>query len=175
MASKTEKVQKSFVALRSVATSLNQASDELTKVVGTLDEALKKLNIGLTVWVTFRERSDDDPDAYDKDEIGYCKLNSKWGVALRHIWGHHGFDAHNEAGPWLFNDAPRELRIHGVDKIPELIEEIGKTAVTTTTKVQEKTQQVRELAGVIEQIAKQDEVQANALLARFDVIPKERK
>jgi hypothetical protein len=67
---------------------LNPASDELTKAVGILEEALKKLNVGLTVWVPFRFREGDDSTAeYDQDEIGYVKIHSVWGLALRPIWG----------------------------------------------------------------------------------------
>lgn len=70
--SKIAKIQENFQALSTVASSLNTASDELTRVVGKLDEALKKLNVGLTVWVTFEDRSDEQhPKDYDLDQIGY--------------------------------------------------------------------------------------------------------
>lgn len=151
--SKIEKIQKHFQALTSVASSLNAASDELREVVATLDEALKNLNVGLTVWVTFRTRSDDNPSNYDEDQIGYCKVNGAWGLALRHIWGSPDWDDHNSEGPWSFNDAARELRLHGVDKIPEVIEALNKEATETTKKIEAKTQEVRKLAGAIEQIA----------------------
>ncbi len=150
--SKVEKIQAHFQALSSVASSLNKASDELTKVVAILDEALKNLNVGLTVWVTFRSRGV-EPQEYDNDQIGYCKVNGKWGIALRQIWGDYGMDYFASEGPWLFNEAPREMRLHGVDKIPEVIEALGKEAFDTTKKIHEKTQEVRELSGAIEKIA----------------------
>jgi hypothetical protein len=152
--SKVEKVLTHFQTLSSVASSLNQASDELTKIVTILDEALKNLNVGLTVWVTFRSRAvEPEPDAYDDDQIGYGKVNGKWGIALRHIWGNYGWDAHDIEGPWLFNEAPREMRLHGVDKIPEVIAALGKEAFDITKKIHEKTQEVRKLANAIEKIA----------------------
>jgi hypothetical protein len=149
---KVEKLQTDFKTLTSTSTSLNTASDELAKAVSVLDEALKKLNIGLTVWVTFRSWSS-ERDEYDEEQIGYCKLAGKWGIALRRIWGDTNIDQHAEDGPWLFNDGPREMRLAGVDKIPELIGELSKEASDATKKIQEKTQEVRELAGVIEGIA----------------------
>src|SRR5260370_13312698 len=153
---KTAKVQTNFQSLSAVASSLNAASDELTRVVGTLDEALKRLNLGLTVWVTFADRSDEqDPSRYDVDQIGYCRVNDKWGISLRHIWGHEAFDAHNEDGPWLFTNAPRELRLRSVDKIADLIESLSNEASATTKKIQEKTKEVGELASVIEKITHQ--------------------
>jgi hypothetical protein len=146
---KVEKLQTDFKALTSVSASLNTASDELAKAVSVLDEALKKLNIGLTVWVTFRSWSS-ERDEYDEEQIGYCKLAGKWGIALRRIWGDINFEQRAEDGPWVFNDGPREMRLAGVDKFPELIEALNKEASNATKKIQEKTQEVRELASVIE-------------------------
>ena len=143
-----------FETLSSLASSLNTASDELTKVVINLDEALKKLNIGLTVWVPFRFREDpDSPECYDRDQIGYTKVQGTWGLALSRIWGDHVRDEHYEDGPWLFKDAPRELRIECLDEIAGVIEELAKSATATTKKVQEKTKQVRELAAAMDQAA----------------------
>jgi hypothetical protein len=157
--SKIAKIQTHFQTLSSVATSLNSASDELTKVVGVLDEALKKLNIGLTVWVTFAEWSDEHDvgitqlSRYTCDQIGYCKVNGKWGIALQSVSGDDAGQDEPE-GPWLFNDAPRDMRLQAVDKIPEVIEKLGSEASSLVTRVQEKTKQVRELATAIEQVAK---------------------
>jgi prefoldin subunit 5 len=152
--SKVAKIQTHFQALSEVASSLNIASDELTKTVTILDEALKKLNLGLTVWVSFRRRGDDDePHLYDDDQIGYCKINGVWGIALRRIWGDESWDRHSEDGPWLFNDASREMRLHSVDSIPNVIEALAKEAFDTTKRIQEKTKEVGELAGAIGQVA----------------------
>lgn len=147
--SKIQKIQTNFQALSAVASTLNAASDEFTRVVGALDEALKKLNIGLTVWVSFADRSPHDPSLYDVDQIGYHKVGSKWGIALRHIWGEEQYDDHHEEGPWLFSDAPREMRLRSIDKIPEVIEKLVKEASNTTKAIQEKTKEVRELAEAI--------------------------
>ena len=164
--SKIEKIQTHFQALSSVAHSLNTASDELTRVVGVLDEALKKLNVGLTVWVIFEDRCQNVDMQYDCDQIGYCKVDGKWGISLRHIWGHEAFDDHDEDGPWLFNDAPRELRLRGIDKIPEVIEALAKEASNTTKRIQEKTKDVRELAGAIGSVANQAKGKSPTLAER---------
>lgn len=151
---KIAKVQTRFRELSNLATSLNAASDEFTKIVGTLDEALKKLNVGLTVWLSFRFRGDDnEPQIFDQDQIGYAKVSATWGIVLRRIWGDEERDIYHEDGPWLFKDAPRELRLAAADKIPELIEALAKAASTTTKEVLEKTQQVRELAAAIDEVS----------------------
>jgi prefoldin subunit 5 len=164
---KISQIQTNFQTLSTVASSLNVASDELTKGVRTLDEALKKLNVGLTVWVVFEDRSDEQyPDQYDCDQIGYCKVNGKWGISLRRIWGHEFHGAGNEEGPWLFTDAPREMRLRSVDKIPVLIEALSKEASNTTKKIQEKTKEVSELAAAIESAADEAKRKAPTLAER---------
>jgi hypothetical protein len=153
--SKFEKVQTDFQALSVVASSLNSASDELSKVIAVLDEALKKLNLGLTVWVVFESHSV-EPWQFDDEYIGYCKVNGKWGIALQRAWGDNRENDFDREGPWLFNEAPREMRLKSVDAIPKLIEALSSAASEMTKKVQEKTRGVRELTGVIEQIASAD-------------------
>jgi hypothetical protein len=164
---KIAKVITHFEALSSAASSLNTASDELTRDVGTLEDALKKLNVGLTVWVPFRIREDDGSDAYDQDEIGYAKVQSNWGIALRRIWGDERRDEQFEAGPWAFNDAPRELRLLAVDKIPEVIEALAKAALVTTKRIQEKTKEMRELAGAISAVTTETKTKSVTLAERI--------
>lgn len=151
---KISKIQTNFKSLSEVASSLNAASNKLTKTVALLDETLKKLNIGLTVWVSFRFRDyENASERHDTDQIGYCKVNGVWGIALRRIWGDESRDEYNEDGPWLFNDASRDLRIHGVDKIPEVVEELAKAALSTQKKIEEKTLEVLGLAAAISPVA----------------------
>jgi methyl-accepting chemotaxis protein len=165
---KVEKVLTHFEALSTVASSLNAASDELTQVVGIIDEALKKLNIGLTVWVPFRFRGDDElPTEYDQDEIGYAKVESNWGLALRRIYGDEERDYHHEIGPWLFNDAPRDMRLAAVDQISALIEALSKEASNTTKRVQEKVKQVRELASAVKNISNEPKTKTLTLTERI--------
>jgi len=153
--SKIAKIQAHFQTLSSVAPTLNSASDELNRCVASLDESLKKLNAGLTVWVSFRSRGvKEDEYEYDEDQIGYTKVAGKWGIAIRHVWGNYATEQFGEEGTWFFNDAPRELRLLAVDQLPELIEALGEEASKITKKVQEKTKQVRELATAIKQITK---------------------
>jgi hypothetical protein len=163
------KLQTDFQALSEIASQLNVASDGLTKTVAILDEALKKLNVGLTVWVTFRRRANDEqPLLYDLDQIGYTKVNGTWGLAVQHIWGDEGAPDpwEDSDGPLLFNDAPREMRLQSVDKIPEVIAELAKEASDTTKRMQEKTKQVLELAEAINSL--KDAAKASAIKAVKD-------
>ncbi|MGA2428682.1 MAG: hypothetical protein ABSH13_09275 [Candidatus Acidiferrum sp.] len=153
---KFAKLQTHLQALATVSASLNASSDELTKNVSVIDEVLKRFNVGVPAWVTFRSRSVED-DQYDDDQIGYCKVEGRWGLALRRIWGDYSLENFNQSGPWLFNDAPRELRLLSADKISEVIEELGKAASDTAKKVQQKAREVGELAAAISKAVTQEQ------------------
>jgi hypothetical protein len=143
-----------FRSLSTTAASLNKTSDELTEVVGILDEALKNLNIGLTVWESFAFGAEEPPD-YSADQIGYAKVNGRWGIALRSIWGNESYDDHHSDGPWLFGEAPRELRIQAVDHLPKVIQKLAKEAAETVKKLNAKAKDVRGLIAVVEDVTKE--------------------
>jgi hypothetical protein len=149
--SKVENIQTQFKTLAAAASSLNTASNEFAKSVAILDESLKPLNIGLSVWVPFAFAEVDPPD-YDQDEVGYSKVNGTWGLAIRSIRGREGEDFEHVTGPWLFNEAAREMRIHSVEKIPDVIKALTEKASDTTKRIQQKTREVRALAEAIRPI-----------------------
>jgi hypothetical protein len=157
MSSEKDKVvgiENHFRALSSHASSLNKASDELTRTVGLLDAALKDLNIGLTTWVTFSDWGEEG-SRYGMDQLGYAKIGGKWGIAIRKIWGDESFDDHHEEGPWLFGEAPREFRIRASDYFEKLLQTLGKEAFDTVKKIEVKTKEVATIAAVIGEIAKE--------------------
>jgi len=151
--SKVSKIQSNFQSLASIASTLNSASDDLSRSISVLDESLKKLNIGLPAWVTIQSRETGIEDRYDDDQVGYSKVDGKWCISLRHIWGDYNLEEFGEAGPWPFKDAPRELRLLAAGKIPEVIEELNRIAANTAKTVQQKAREVSELASVIEKLA----------------------
>jgi hypothetical protein len=158
MASKEEtlssRAQTSYQKLATAAVTLNTTSDQLGKVIVELDAALKALNLGISSWVSFNEWTDENGSDYSCDQLGYSKVGGKWGIALRSLSGNYNFPEDTSVdGPWLFNDAPRALRIPAIDKVPELLEKLTKDAVATTEKINEKLHQSRELAKAITGLA----------------------
>jgi hypothetical protein len=151
--SKIKRLHNNFQTLTSTAASLNNVSNELSNVVAIFDDSLKKLNVGLTVWVDFASGDAVGPSEYDDYQIGYLKLDGKWGIGLRHVWGDTSIDADNVSGPWLFNDAPRELRLQSLDAIPRLIEKLSEEASDTAKRIENKTEELRVLAGAISAVA----------------------
>src|SRR5437016_12198523 len=102
-----QRVQSSYQKLHSVAIDLNVASDQIGKLVGELDSAIKKLNLGITVWATVGSNEWAD-GSYRSHDIGYAKINGEWGIGLRIVNGNsNNPDPEQErTEEWHVNDAP---------------------------------------------------------------------
>ncbi len=141
------RVQTSFQLLSTSATELNAISDQLGKVASRIDAAFQKLNIGIEGWIRFRDSS--EGLHYSFTEVGYAKVNGKWGLAIKCVSGHELTDDETEYEAWLFNDAPRALRIDAVDKIPELFDTLTNEVAATTKAVKQKLKLLEEFASAI--------------------------
>ena len=146
------RVQTSYEKLAVAAKTLNTISDQLGQTVAELDAALKRLNLGLTTWTSFC--SGGDVPHWWSDDIGYAKIDGKWGLAIRSISGNYEFPEYDKIiGEWLFNDAPRALRLQAVDKIPDLLEALVKEVADFTEKLSVKLKQSQELTAAISSLA----------------------
>ncbi len=133
----------SFHELSAAAAYLNRASDELRETIEALDAGIAALKIGLVMWVVVEQYANPDVEGhYEAEQIGYAKVNGRWCIALRRVVA-------DDFGPWevreiwAFNDAPRDLRLRAVEKLPNLIEELAKKAVETAEAVNKKLQETK--------------------------------
>lgn len=130
--SPSARVQKSFQLLSTSASELNAISDRLGKGASQFDAIFQKLSLGISGWVRFYDAHSEEGDQFWFNEIGYAKVNGKWGLAIRSVMGYEHMDGWSEYEEWLFNDAPRALRVNAVDKVPDLFEKLtGQVAATT--------------------------------------------
>jgi hypothetical protein len=155
----TQRVQESYKQLAQAALSLNSASDELGKAISVLDAALKKLNLGVSAWVTLSQNDGgkQGQDWWWARQFGYTKVRDKWGVALRSVSGDHAYPDGDSEEAWLYNDAPRWMRTEAVAMIPDLLEALLKQAQDTTKGIEKKTAQALELAGAIDALAQESQ------------------
>jgi hypothetical protein len=149
MSSKTDslnqRISNSYKQLASAASELNAVSDELGKFVSALDGALRRLNLGIATWLRLESREDGSGN-YIKRDLGYGKVGNRWGIALRTMTGNHNTPEESNVEEWLFNEAPRALRIEAVEKLPDLFESLVKEADAATKQIRSKTQHVQQLA-----------------------------
>jgi hypothetical protein len=146
-----ERVQAAYKQLSLTATTLNSASDDLGAAMSVLDAALQRLNLGITAWVALSGNEDHDGEWWSR-EIGYTKVGDKWGIALKTASGNYGCPDQDSVEKWLFNDAPRWMRIEATGKIPDLLEALIRQAEDTTKKIQDRTADVLELAAAMSKV-----------------------
>jgi hypothetical protein len=146
-----ERVQSAFHQLSTVSKDLNFASDELGKTIAELDAALRQLNLGIGAWVQIAGNSDEDGNFWNRS-IGYTRIGSQWGIALKEESGNANFEEGYREEAWLFNNAPRWLRVEGISKIPELLEKLIQQAKDTTDRIKKKTAEAKELIAAIKEV-----------------------
>jgi prefoldin subunit 5 len=142
--SSPERIAAAYKRLAASAESLSSKSDEFSKQVAVLDGALKKLNLGIVAWQRIRGGEDRNGNFWSED-VGYAKVNGKWGIAIRERRGNTNAD-NEENEEWLFNDAPRTLRISAVDQMSSLLDKLVSSAGKTAKRIEEKTAQAKSLA-----------------------------
>jgi len=148
----SERVSSSYRQLSLAASHLNLVSDELGKSIGVLDAALKKLNLGISTWSRL-DRWEDAFGNYSSRYLGYAKVNNRWGIALRTVAGNNNQPEEATVEEWLFNDAPRALRIEAVEKLPDLFENLIKEADVAIRKVKAQTLSARQLSAALGEAA----------------------
>ena len=142
------RISSSYQQLTQAATELNAVSDELGKFVTALDAALRRLNLGIATWLRLESREDGSGN-YTKRDLGYAKIGNKWGIALRTMSGNHNDVEDSSVEEWLFNDAPRALRIESVEKLPDLFESLVKEADVATKQIRTKMERAQALASAL--------------------------
>ena len=125
----SERVHELLPSLAATAANLNEASEKLSELIKHIDDALQRLNLGVSAWVTVQGGDDVDDRIYSwSEQLGYGRMGRKWGLTLRRIEGYEDALESIEEEKWFFNDAPRSLRIMAVPKLPELIKKLDQEA-----------------------------------------------
>lgn len=151
-----ERVQSSYLQLSLVASDLNAISDELGKSISEIDFALKKLNLGVSVWVNISAWEEDRD--YFMEQIGYAKVDGKWGIALRTVSGNHNWPDQDTIEQWLFSDAPRKLRVAAIEKLPEMLKSLSNEAAETTRKITSKLAEAQAVAAAVKGAEESDQI-----------------
>ncbi len=135
--------------LKGTAVELNAASDNLGKLIAQADDALKRLNLGVPAWIVFNEWSArDDSGWWVRHSLGYARVDGRWGIAVA-IDRRNEFTDDFENEEWLFNDAPRWLRLQAIGKLTDLIDKMADEANETARAIISQTTRVEQIVGII--------------------------
>ncbi len=148
-----ERTVEAFKELAGSAAALNTTSDELGRFITSMDQSIQRLNLGIEAWVDTDGGWSDPTGEYEKHLVGYAKIRGTWGIALRVSRGYEHDPESCSEESWLFNDAPRDLRVDAVEKLPELLDRLKKKAESTSKKIAEKTQRAKEVADAMKRAA----------------------
>ncbi|HXP85876.1 MAG TPA: hypothetical protein VN841_14225 [Bryobacteraceae bacterium] len=138
-----ERIASSIKRLAATSTELKVATGELGQALSSFDKALQTLNL-VPAWHKVAGHEDEHGNYWTRD-IGYTKVQSEWGIALRRTRGNE-FSGDHEEEVWRFNAAPHWMQIESLSKIPDLHEELIKRTEETINKIKAKTVEANELA-----------------------------
>lgn len=141
--------------LSSVSQDLNEASNQLSEQIKSIEAALASQKLGVRAWVEMRHTPERDKASDGKiyeitrvDSLGYDKHNGKWGLLVS-SWIAEFADPDEEGDLCLLRDAPRDLRMAAVDALPKLILQIGEEASKLAKEVARKADKAKSLAAVL--------------------------
>ena len=150
-----ERVNELLPSLTATAANLNEASKKLSAMINRIDDALQRLNLGVTAWVKVRGGDDPSNGFYWSEDLGYSRTGRKWGLVLKK--GEGNYQDHPDSDNyeyWPFNEAPRSLRISATTKIPDLLMELDRQAKDMEKQVSESADETMPLVEVLEESAR---------------------
>jgi len=138
--------------LTSLSQVLNKTSDDLTKHLNEVESALGTLKLGVSVWVTMRKENELSEPGNDGSRaqltivkmLGYGKYKNKWGLVFAE-YCEDFFDGQYDQECFL-RDAPREIRLAAVDKLPDLLKALIKKAAQVAEETMKKAGAAKEIA-----------------------------
>ena len=144
----SERVSTDFEKLAASAAALNAVSDEIAQPVLAINAALRKLNLGISAWVSCAGDEDRNGNYWHRS-VGYDKGSSGvWGIAICY----RAVDSDQvvrQDDEWLFNDAPRAYRLEALDKLPQLLEKLTRIADETADSLRKKVETTKQVATAI--------------------------
>jgi hypothetical protein len=145
----TDNVESTLKKLASVSQSLNQASDLVTSRIAEVETALREYKLGVEAWADIRRWYDEgqytDGSWYRlgrTQRLAYGKKDGKWGL-LTYIIAEES-DEYEEFA--FLREAPRDVRLAAIDKLPELLEALVEKAVQTAQEATKKAEKAGQIA-----------------------------
>ena len=121
-------------ALANAAQNLNELSDRLNAQVAEIEGAINKLNLGVRASVEAEVVSIDE-SASRCVFFEYEKVAGKWGFVINQ---YIDVDPENTYEQWAFKDAPRDLRLKVVERIPLLLDELVTKSISLASDITDK-------------------------------------
>ena len=161
IAAEAKKKPSPLETLSDTAKNINTASRRLTEAVDQVNAALKKLNMGIPVWIPTWSGPDIPGQVQESEEIGYAKLKGKWGVCIRLSVELGGPDP--DVTEWHFEDAPRELRLRNIKYLQGLVVAMNEQGNEAANAIDKEAAEAEKLAAMLGEIAAKSKIRASLL------------
>ncbi len=135
--------QSKIQALANAAQNLNELSDRLTAHVAEIETTINKLNLGVSATVETESKTDPASLATYVVRLGYDKIAGKWGFIIEDFIAE---DDENTYRVWAFKDAPRDLRLKVVERIPRLLDALVTTSIKLASEISNKIALANQMA-----------------------------
>ena len=143
----SERTSEALKQLQPIAAAVEAAAAELSKPVTAIESALKRMNIGYEAWTTYKQGSYEEN--WWKWDIGYSRIGSRWGIAIKVSSGDESDPEHDRSERWFFNESPLYLRHPSIDKLPDLLEALAKTGEAVAGKLTRAAERAVTIAEVV--------------------------
>src|SRR5688572_13539964 len=81
----SERTAAALAQLKPVAKEVNTAAETLGRPIVSVDAALQHMHLAHEAWVTYKSQSDEVE--YTNWDLGYTRIGSRWGLAIRTMRG----------------------------------------------------------------------------------------
>jgi len=147
-----------FERLAPLAARLNEESDTLNDLIEEVEAKIRKLNVGLTVWLERPLARVDEPPTngqwgelqhHSEVQLGVAKIRGRWKLVIRRQHVELGLYQGDPDCPWTKRydigelepllEAPRDYRVEAVRVLPELLAQLAdraESAVRTIRRAQ---------------------------------------
>ncbi len=129
--------------LSTLSATLNRTSDELSKQLAEIETALNRLNLGVTARVHLSTREVDPHGINEIEEIGYAKVDGKWGLTWLTYYDH---DPESSWSEKFLREAPRDVRVLAVKVLPQLLDELALQGEKLASKTADRAGDARKIA-----------------------------
>jgi len=142
-----KEVEVALKHIETVSNTLNQSSDLLSQKIVEIESALNHYKLGIWAWLEkplfYRLESDGNGvDVEVSYHFGYGKIRDKWGLLI-----HERPDYDPEIlSPLFLKDAPRDIRVRAVERIPELLKCVTDKAAEFSREIMKKTELAEQIA-----------------------------
>jgi hypothetical protein len=133
-------------ALTETSKKINAATKLLNGAVDQFNDALKRLNLGVPVWVHVSS-AEPTNNICEVEELGYAKVKGTWGVSIRLIV--EGLGPEPDVTEWHFADAPRDMRIRAAKCFATLLKGLNDESLKVAARMEEDAAEVEEMSSSI--------------------------